>query len=77
MMNTLTSRLINAGLIAAAVVFTPLAAFAQDAAPAYTENASNFIGALVVWLLPIGGLFAVGVMIAMDKGAQASRIARR
>jgi hypothetical protein len=76
MMNTLTSRLLNAGLIVAAVVLAPLAASAQDA-PMYTENASNFIGALVVWLLPIGGIFAVGVMISMDKTAQASRSMRR
>jgi hypothetical protein len=73
MMKTLSRRLLNAGLIAAAVL-APTAAFAQDAA--FSENASNFIGGLVVWLLPIGGAFAVGVMFASDKSAQQNRLRR-
>ncbi len=76
MMNMLSSRLLSAGLIVAALVLAPLGAFAQDA-PMYTENASNFIGGLVIWLLPVGGALAVFVMIASDKSAQSSRIARR
>jgi hypothetical protein len=74
MMNTLKSRLLNVLIIAAAVL-VPTAAFAQDVAP-YSENASNLIGALVVWLLPIGGAFAVGVMLASDKSAQQNRTRR-
>jgi hypothetical protein len=76
MMNTLKSRLLNASLVASAAVLLPTAVFAQDVAP-YSENASNVIGALVVWLLPIGGAFAVGVMLASDKLAQQNRISRR
>jgi hypothetical protein len=76
MMNTLKSRLLNASLVASAAVLLPTAVLAQDVAP-YSENASNVIGALVVWPLPIGGAFAVGVMLASDKSAQQSRISRR
>jgi hypothetical protein len=72
MMNTLTSRLFTASLIVLAGVLAPAAAFAQDAST-MMENSSPVIGALVVWLLPIGGLFAVGVMLASDKNAQSSR----
>jgi hypothetical protein len=71
MMNKLPRRPLNAGLIVLAAVLAPTAVFAQDAA--YAENASNFIGGLVVWLLPVGGAFAVFAMIALDKQAQASR----
>jgi hypothetical protein len=72
MMNMLSSRTLNACLMMSAAALLPAAAFAQDVAP-YSENASNVIGALVVWLLPIGGAFAVGVMLASDKMAQQSR----
>jgi ethanolamine transporter EutH len=75
MMKMLSSRLLNAALIVSAVVLAPHAAFAQDAAMA--DNSSSWIGGLVVWLLPIGGIFAVVVATAMDKGAQSSRTARR
>ncbi len=54
MMNMLSSRTLNACLMMSAAALLPAAAFAQDVAP-YSENASNVIGALVVWLLPIGG----------------------
>jgi hypothetical protein len=70
MMNTLKSRLL-AGLIALAAAILPSVVFAQDAA--YSENASNFIGGLVVWLLPVGGGLAVFVMLAADKVAQQGR----
>jgi hypothetical protein len=70
MMKMLSSRLLK-GLLVFVAALAPAAVFAQDAA--YAENASNFIGGLVIWLLPIGGIFAVAVAIAMDKGAQASR----
>lgn len=76
MMNMLFSRLLNAGLIVSAAVLVPTAVFAQDAM-AVDTTASSWIGGLVVWLLPIGGIFAVAVMFAMDKGAQASRTTRR
>jgi len=72
MMNTLTSRLFTAGLIVLAGALAPAAAFAQDVL-SIADNSSPVIGALVVWLLPIGGLFAVGVMLASDKNAQSSR----
>ena len=75
MMKTLSRRLTNAGLVAAAVVLAPTAVLAQDLSIA--DNASNVIGALVVWLLPIGGAFAVAVMFASDKSAQQSRTTRR
>lgn len=71
MRNMLTSRLLNAALIVFAAVLAPVAAFAQDASMA--DNSSNFIGLLVVWLLPIGGAFAVFVMFSSDKAAQAGR----
>ncbi len=74
-MNMLSSRPLNAALIVTALTLAPRAVFAQDAAMA--DNASNFIGGLVIWLLPIGGIFAVVVATAMDKGAQSSRTARR
>ncbi len=75
MMNTLTSRLLNAALIVSAAVLTPQLALAQDAV-AGDPTASNFIGGLVVWLLPIGGAGAVFTMVALDKGAQQSRTRR-
>jgi hypothetical protein len=76
MMNMPTRRLLNAALIVIAAVSTPVAAFAQDVAMS-GDNASNWIGGLVVWLLPAGGILAVVVATAMDKTAQAGRTARR
>jgi hypothetical protein len=77
MMNMLNSRLSYAALIVAAAVLLPAGAFAQDASAAMGDNASNFIGGLVIWLLPIGGAIAVGVMRASDKSAQQNRVTRR
>lgn len=73
MMNMLNSRLLNAALIAIAAVLVPVAALAQDVST-MGDNASGFIGGLVIWLLPIGGIFAVGAMISIDKQVQANRI---
>ncbi len=77
MMNMLKSRLSYAALMVAAAVLLPAGAFAQDASAAMGDNASNFIGGLVIWLLPIGGAFAVFAMFASDKSAQQNRISRR
>jgi len=73
MMNMLKSRLLNAALIVSAVALAPIAASAQDMAD---PTASNFIGLLVIWLLPIGGAGAVFTMFALDKQAQQSRSRR-
>ncbi len=70
-MNTLSSRLLNAGAIVAAA-FAPVAVFAQDTTMA-VDNSSPAIGFLVVWLLAIGGLLAIGAAIFSDKRAQATR----
>ena len=71
MMNTVSSRLLGSGLIVLATLL-PHVALAQDMST-LMDNSSGWIGMLVVWLLPIGGIFAVAVAMAMDKGAQASR----
>jgi hypothetical protein len=77
MMNLLNSRLRNAGLIVSALALLPSVVFAQDVATAtMSDNASNFIGGLVIWLLPVGGAFAVFVMFASDKSAQQGRARR-
>ncbi len=76
MTNTLSRRLRNAALAAAGAVVAPTAAFAQDAV-AGDPTASNAIGGLVIWLLAVGGIIAVGAMIWLDRGAQASRTNRR
>ncbi len=75
-MNTLNRRLLNAGFMLAAVL-APTAVLAQDATAAVMDNSSGWIGGLVVWLLAVGGLISVGVMITVDKRAQAARIVTR
>ncbi len=76
MMNTLKSRLLNAAFIVGTAALAPIAAAAQDAT-APDPTASNWIGGLVVWLLPLGGAGAVFTMFALDKSAQQSRSSRR
>jgi cytochrome c biogenesis factor len=71
MMNMLNRRLLNAALSVSAMVLVPSGAFAQDAAVA--DNASGYIGILVIWLLAVGGAIAIFAMVAADKRAQASR----
>ncbi len=73
MKNMLTSRLRNASLIASVAVLAPSAVFAQDATSTLMDNSSGWIGGLIVWLLPIGGIFAVAVASAMDKSVRAGR----
>lgn len=77
MMNLLKSRLSYAALIVAAAVVLPAGAFAQDASAAMADNASNWIGGLVAWLLPVGGGIAILAMLASDRSAQQRRVTRR